>query len=102
MLHDAGLNGVQTSQAAVDEHREVITAALELRDPVEAEARNTRAPFAVPPSQLPLKHLPQDAAVALRAVLPAWRAALSAGELFLDEQMPTPDALKVRAFRTPR
>ena len=84
----------------MEEHRTVIAAALERRDPAELEVLNARAPFAVAPSQLPLKHLPPDAAAALRAVLPAWRAALSAGEPFIEEQMPTPEALKVLTFLT--
>ena len=81
----------------MDEHRDGIAAALELRAPSTAELPppHERAAFAVPPARLPMRQLPQDAAVALRAVLPAWRAALSAGEYFLEEQMPTPEALKV-------
>ena len=92
----AASHPVWTPQVGIDEYRAVIASALELRPPSAAEALHQRASFAVPPARLPLKQLPHDAAAALRAVLPAWRAALSAGELCLEEQMPTPEALKVQ------
>ena len=80
-------------QAAVAEAEVSLHDALVLRPP----HRNPPAPelFAVRASQLPMPSLPRDAVTALRGVLPAWRAALSADELFLEEQLPTAAALLV-------
>ena len=77
----------------MDEANAVLAAAVDL----EAGAGASPAPqlFALPARSLPVRQLQAEAVAALRGVLPAWQAALSADQALLEEQLPTKQALQV-------